>query len=335
MVYYAGLDLSMETTAVCVIDETGRKVFTTTVESSAESIAQALAKIGSIDRVVLETGRMSGAICLGLMELGVPIVCIDARQAHQSLKAMRANKTDPHDAAGLAQIARTGFFKSVHVKSASAQGVRCVLTARAHLVDERVRLDNMIRGLCISFGLKVGAGQGKAFVERARTAMQVPGLGEAVTALLLARDALLAQIKKLDRTLARAAKTSHACQILMSIPGVGVQTSTAFTAAVDDVERFKRSRTIGAYFGLVPRRHQSGETEWTGRITKQGDTMVRKLLYEAANSILTRTKKSFALKTWALKIARRRGLRKARVALARRLAVIMHAMMRDGTLFEA
>ena len=129
MVYYAGLDLSMETTAVCVIDETGRKVFTVTVESSAGSIAQALAKVGSIDRVVLETGRMSGAICLGLMELGVPIVCIDARQAHQSLKAMRANKTDPHDAAGLAQIARTGFFKSVHVKSASAQGVRCVLTA--------------------------------------------------------------------------------------------------------------------------------------------------------------------------------------------------------------
>ena len=147
----------------------------------------------------------------------------------------------------------------------------------------------MIRGLCIAFGLKVRAGQGKAFVEQARTAMQVPGLGEAVTALLLARDALLAQIKNLDRILARAAKTSHACQILMSIPGVGVQTSTAFAAAVDDVERFKQSRTIGAYFGLVPRRHQSGEMEWTGRITKQGDTLVRKLLYEAANSILTRT----------------------------------------------
>ena len=173
---------------------------------------------------------------------------------------MRANKTDPHDAAGLAQIARTGFFKSVHVKSRSAQGVRCVLTARAHLVDESVRLDNMIRGLCIAFGLKVGAGQGKSFVERARFATQVPGLGEAVTALLLAREALLA------RTLARAAKTSRACRILMSIPGVGVQTSMAFAAAVDDVERFKRSRTIGAYFGLVPRRHQSGETEWTGRI---------------------------------------------------------------------
>ena len=130
MVYYAGLDLSMETTAVCVIDETGRKVLTAAVDSSAVSIAEALAKVSSIDRTVLETGRMSGAICLGLMELGVPIVCIDTRQAHQSLKAMRANKTDPHDAAGLSQIARTRFFKLVHVKSASAQGVRCVLAAQ-------------------------------------------------------------------------------------------------------------------------------------------------------------------------------------------------------------
>lgn len=335
MGYYAGLDLSMETTAVCVVDETGRKVHAESVQSTPEAICAALGRVGGVERAVIETGRMSGAICLGLKSLGVPIVCIDARQAHQSLKAMRANKTDPHDAAGLAQIARTGFFKAVHVKSASAQGVRCVLTARAHLVNERVRLDNMVRGLCIAFGLKVGAGQGQAFVERAMSATQIPGLGEAVTALLAVRDALLDQIRALDRRLARAAKASDACQVLMSIPGVGVQTATAFIAAVDDGNRFQRSRTIGAYFGLVPRRHQSGETEWTGRITKQGDAMVRKLLYEAANSILTRSKRSFALKTWALKVARRRGLRKARVALARRLAVIMHAMLRDGTVFEA
>ena len=121
----------------------------------------------------------------------------------------------------------------------------------------------------------------------------------------------------------------------MSIPGVGIQTSAAFAAAVDEAHRFKQSRAAGAYFGLVPRRHQSGELDWTGRITKQGDSMVRKLLYEAANSILTRSRANFALRTWAIKIARRRGLRKARVALARRLAVIMHAMLRDGTLFEA
>jgi transposase len=278
---------------------------------------------------------MSGAICLGLQQLGAPIVCIDARQAHQSLKAMKANKTDPNDAFGLAQIARTGFYKEVHVKSAPAQGVRSAISARSHLVEERVRLDNTIRGLCAAFGIRVGPGQGKDFVARAKTSGRLPGLGEAVTALLAARATLVEQIRALDRFLAEIAKTSTACQILMSIPGVGVQTAAAYAAAVDDADRFTRSRAAGAYFGLVPRRHQSGETDWTGRITKQGDSMVRKLLYEAANSILTRSKKSFALKTWALKIARRRGLRKARVALARRLAVIMHAMLRDGTLFEA
>ncbi len=335
MKHYAGLDLSMETTAICIVDEAGQKVHQETVESVPQAIAKVLERTDSVERAVIETGRMSGAICLGLKQLSVPIVCIDARQAHQSLKAMKANKTDPHDAAGLAQLARTGFYKEVHVKSAPAQGVRSAITARGHLVEERVRLDNAIRGLCAAFGIRVGPGQGKDFVARARAAERIPGLGEAVAALLAARQAFVDQIKVLDVFLAGIAKTSTACQILMSIPGVGVQTAAAYAAAVDDADRFTRSRAAGAYFGLVPRRYQSGETEWTGRITKQGDSMVRKLLYEAANSILTRSKKSFALKTWALKIARRRGLRKARVALARRLAVIMHAMLRDGTLFEA
>jgi transposase len=265
----------------------------------------------------------------------VNVVCIHAHQAHQSLKAMRANKTDPHDASGLAQLARTGFYKEVHVKSAASQGVRSLIAARAHLVEARVRLDNTIRGLCIAFGIKVGPGQGKDFVARARTAVPVPGLGEAIASLLTVREGLVAEIRVLDRLMNGIARSSVSCRLLMSIPGVGVQTAAAFAAAVDDASRFRRSRAAGAYFGLVPRRHQSGEVDWVGRITKQGDATVRKLLYEAANAILTRSRQSFALKSWALKIARRRGLKKARVALARRLAVIMHAMLRDGTLFEA
>lgn len=335
MKHYAGLDLSMETTAICIVDNDGSKVFSSSVESTPTAIAEALGEAGAVERAVIETGRMSSAICLGLMQLGVNIVCIDARQAHQSLKAMKANKTDPNDALGLAQLARTGFYKEVHVKSASAQGVRAVISARAHLVEERVRLDNTIRGLCATFGIKVGPGQGKDFIARAGAAAKIPGLNQAVGSLLSLREGLVDEIRALDRLLAEIGKTSTARQILMSIPGVGVLTAAAFAAAIDDADRFKRSRAAGAYFGLVPRRHQSGEIDWVGRITKQGDSMVRKLLYEAANSILTRTRKSFALKTWAMKIARRRGLKKARVALARRLAVIMHAMLRDGTLFEA
>jgi len=335
MKHYAGLDLSMETTQVCIVDENGRKLVSEKVESSPEAIAAILKRDGPIERVVIETGRMSPAICLGLRELGVPIVCIDARQAHQSLKAMKANKTDPHDAAGLAQLARTGFYKEVHVKSPAAHGVRSVITARSHLVEARVRLDNTIRGLCATFGYRPGTGQGKAFLERIMQAAHIPGLGEAIASLLAVRAELVEQIKAMDCRLRIIASQSQACEILMTIPGVGVQTSAAFAAAVDEAGRFRQSRNAGAYFGLVPRRHQSSELDWTGRITKQGDGTVRKLLYEAANSILTRSRETFALKTWAMKIAKRRGLKKARVALARRLAVIMHAMLRDGTLFQA
>jgi len=335
MKHYAGIDLSMETSHVCVVDADGRKVGMQCVDSAPEAIAAVLERHGPIERAVIETGRMSPSVALGLRELGIAIVCIDARQAHQSLKAMKANKTDPHDAAGLAQLARTGVYKEVHVKSPAAHGVRSVITARGHLVEARVRLDNTIRGLCATFGIRLGAGQGERFIARMRAAASIPGLGEAVASLLRARERLVEEIGQMDRQLKAISTASPACQALMSIPGVGVQTSAAFAAAIDDASRFKRSRTAGAYFGLVPRRHQSGELDWTGRITKQGDGTVRKLLYEAANSILTRTRQSFALKTWALKIAKRRGLRKARVALARRLAVIMHAMLRDGTLFEA
>jgi transposase len=174
--HYAGLDLSMESTQVCIVDENGRKLVSEKVESSPEAIAMMLERYGAIERAVIETGRMSPAICLGLRELGVPVVCIDARQAHQSLKAMKANKTDPHDAAGLAQLARTGFYKEVHVKSPAAHGVRSAITARSHLVEARVRLDNMIRGLCATFGYRPGAGQGKAFLERIMQAVHIPGL---------------------------------------------------------------------------------------------------------------------------------------------------------------
>ena len=175
MKLYAGLDLSMASTEVCVVDQEGTQVHAIAVDSNPEAIAEALAGIGPIEQAVIETGRMSPAICLELKRLGVPIVCVDARQAHQSLKAMKANKTDLNDAKGLAQLARTGFYKEVHVKSPEAHGVRAIITARAHLVEERVRIDNTIRGLCITFGIKVGPGQGKDFIANASASGAIPG----------------------------------------------------------------------------------------------------------------------------------------------------------------
>ncbi|MGN6596176.1 IS110 family transposase [Sphingopyxis terrae] len=321
---YAGLDLSMESTQVCIIDEKGRTLASEKVESCPAAIADMLDRHAPLARAVIETGRMSPAICHGLRELGVPLVCIDARQAHQSLKAMKANKTDPHDAAGLAQLARTGFYKEAYVKSPAAHGVRSVIAARSHLVEARVKLDNMIRGLCATFGCRPGPGQGKAFLDRIMEAPHIPGLGQAIASLLSIRSANVDQTKEMDRRLRLIASQSQACEILMTIPGVGIQTSAAFAAAIDEAGRFRQSRNVGAYFGLVPRRHQSGEIDWTGRITKQGDGMVRKLLYEAANSILTRSRETFALKTWAMKIAKRRGLKKARVAGALYIGASTH-----------
>lgn len=180
MTYYAGLDLSMETTQVCIVDETSGKIASVRVESSPDMIGKALREVGGVERAVIETGRMLPAICHGLRALAIPIVCINARHAHQSLKALKVSKTDPHDAAGLAQLTRTGFYKEVHVKSPAAHGVRSIITTRNHLVESRVRLDSMIRGLCATFGFKPGPGQGKAFIDRGMEAAKTPGLGHEV-----------------------------------------------------------------------------------------------------------------------------------------------------------
>lgn len=207
-----------------VVDVEGRKVGAESVDSTPQAIAAALARHGPVARAVIETGRMSPAVALGLRELGVAIVCIDARQAHQSLKTMKANKTDPHDAAGLAQLARTGFYKEVHVKSPAAHGVCAVITARGHLVEARVRLDNRMWGIRATFGIRLGAGQGERLLARMRKAACVPGLGEAVESRQGVRESLVEQIAQLDRQLKATSLASPACQLLMSIPGVGVLT---------------------------------------------------------------------------------------------------------------
>ncbi|WP_299473750.1 IS110 family transposase [uncultured Roseibium sp.] len=333
MAHYVGLDLSMEDSRFCVVDETGKIVFEGHCASKPFEIQKALKRFAP-KRVVLETGRMAPGLVHGLRGLDVPVVCIESRQAHQSLQALKANKTDRGDAHGLAQLARTGFYKEVHVKSLSAHGVKSMIAARAHLIRTRAKVENQLRGLAACFGLQLGKGAGRDFARRTYEATRArPGLTQAVDALLEVHASLVSAIVSLDREMRRSAREREVCARIMAIPGVGVQTALAVTAALDCPDRFKRSRDVGPYLGLVPRRHQSGEIDYSGRITKRGDGTARALLYEAANSILTRFKGSMKLKSWALRIAERSGLKKARVALARRLAVIMHAMMMDGTEF--
>ena len=271
----------------------------------------------------------------GVGELGLPIVCIESRQAYQALKSLATHKTDRNDARGLAHLARTGFFKSVYVKSLPAHALRSLIIARKKLVGQRVTLENQIRGLAVVFGVRLPRALSSAFIEQAlRTSEGIAGLSAAMRGLVAARAAVLAAVVAIDADIKRMVRASEACRRLMTIPGVGQLTALAFTAAIDDPERFRRSRDIGPYPGLVPRRYQSGEVDYTGSISKCGDRRVRTLLYEAANVMLTRYKGPLKLKDWAFAIAKRSTMRKARIALARRLAIIMHAMLRNGTEFK-
>ena len=335
MEYFAGLDVSMEETHICVVDGDGEIFLQANAASSAEVIAAELAKAPACRRVIFETGRMAPMLYHGLRERGVPVVCIESRQAYQALKSRATHKTDRNDARGLAHLARTGFFKPTHVKSLPAHAVRSLIIARKKLVGQRVMLENQIRGLAVVFGVRLPRGLSPAFIKQALRASEgIDGLSAAMRGLIAARAAVLSAVTSIDADLKRMARASDACRQLMTIPGVGHITALAFMAAVDDPERFRRSRDIGAYLGLVPRRYQSGEIDYTGSISKCGDRRVRTLLYEAANVMLTRYKGSLKLKDWALAIAKRSTMRKARIALARRLAIIMHAMLRDGTEFK-
>ena len=267
---------------------------------------------------------------------GLPVVCIESRQAYQALKSLATHKTDRNDARGLAHLARTGFFKPVHVKSLPAHAVRSLISARKKLVGQRVTLENQIRGLAVVFGVRLPRALTAAFIDNALRASEgIAGLSAAMRGLIAARTAVMTAVAAIDADMRHMTRASAACRRLMTIPGVGQLTALAFVAAIDDPSRIRRSRDIGAYFGLVPRRHQSGEVDYVGSISKCGDRRLRTLLYEAANVMLTRYKPPLKLKDWALAIAKRSTMRKARIALARRLAIIMHAMLRHGTEFKA
>ena len=335
MEYFAGLDVSMETTHLCIVDRDGTVIREVRAASNAEAIAAELAKAPACRRVVFETGRMAPVLHHGLNALGVPVVCVESRQVHQALKSLATHKTDRNDARGLAQLARTGFFKPVHVKSLQAHAMRSLIGARKKLVGQRVMLDNQIRGLAVIFGVRLPRALSRSFIAQALRASEgIDGFAAAMRGLVAARAAVVAAVAAIDADLKRLARASEACRRLMMIPGVGPLTALAFVAAIDDPARFRRSRDVGAYFGLVPRRYQSGEIDYVSSISKCGDRRLRTLLYEAANVMLTRSKGDLRLKDWARAIAARSTMRKARIALARRLAVIMHAMLRTGTEFR-
>jgi transposase len=332
---YVGLDVSLETTSLCVVDGNGSTVWRGSCPTDAAALADTVRKHApGVVRVGLETGQLSNWLTLSLRRRGLPVVCLDARHAKAAL-SLQLNKTDANDAWGLAQVVRTGWFREVAVKSMDAHKLRMLIVARAQLVGQRQSLANHIRGLMKTFGIVIARGSKGPFAARVREAGEGNhALMAIIEPLLAAWQALREQIAVFDRQIRARAKADAVVRRLMTVPGVGVIVSLAYAAVIDDPSRFRHSSSVGAYLGLTPRRYQSGEVDVSGHISRCGDGMLRAYLFEAATVILQRYTRATALKDWGLALAKRIGMRRAKVALARKLAVIMHRMWVDETEFK-
>jgi transposase len=335
MDHFAGLDVSVKETSVCIVDDTGRIVREVKLASEPGSLLQVLGNLSyRFKRIGLEAGPLSQWLFSGLAEAGLPVICVETRHMRAVLKA-QINKTDRNDARGIAQMMRAGLYRPVHVKTLRSQKLRMLLTHRKLLQAKAIAIENDLRGTLRNFGLKVGMVGTVKFEARIKElAENLPDLAALVEPLLVVRRVLREQLGILHCHLLAIVRDDEVCRRLMTVPGVGPVVALTYRATVDVPARFKNSKAVGAVFGLTPAKYQSGEVEWTGRISRCGDEMMRMMLYEAAQVMLVRSTKWSWLKAWAMKIARHRGMKKAIVALARRLAIILHRIWVDGTEFR-
>jgi transposase len=334
MDHFAGLDVSVKDTSICIVDDTGRIVREVKVASEPEALLQILGNATyRFKRIGLEAGPLSQWLFSALAEASLPVICVETRHMRAVLKA-QINKTDRNDARGMAQMMRAGIYRPVHVKTLRSQKLRMLLTHRKLLQSKAIAIDNDLRGTLRNFGLKVGVVRTVKFEARIRELVEnLPDLAALIEPLLIVRRTLREQFCILHRRLLAIVRDDEVCRRLMTTPGVGPVVSLTYRATVDVPARFRRSKSVGAVFGLTCAKYQSGEVDWSGRISRCGDEMMRVMLYEAAQAMM-RSKKWSWLKAWAMQIARRRGMKKAIVALARRLAVIMHRIWVDGTEFR-
>jgi len=331
---YIGLDVSMKETAVSIRRE-GKRIWRGKCASDPAALAKLVRKRAPYaKRVVFETGPLSVWFFHALKAEGLPAICIDARHAKAALD-MAPNKTDANDADGLAHLAEVGFFREVRVKGFESMISRTRMAARNRLVRIAVELSNQIRGLMEASCLIVPSAKGGKFDEHVCRLLDGRGdLAPIMMPILEAWRSVRARAAELGRQILTDARQSQACQLLMSIPGVGAITATAFTSAIEDPANFKKSRSVGAWIGLTTRRYQSGEIDYDGHISRRGDPHLRGLLYEAATVIMTRAAAESDLRTWGIKLREKIGFKRAAVAVARKLAVIMHAMLVSGEFFE-
>jgi transposase len=336
MDHYAGIDVSLEYSNVCVVDAGGKIVREGKVASEPEGL---IGWLGSLElgltRIGLEAGPLSQWLYAGMKQAGLAVELLETRHVRDAFKAMTV-KSDRNDARGIAQLMRLGWFKPVHCKSIAAQEMRAMLTARK-LVQSKLRdVENSVRGILRGFGLKVGKTTQRSFAGRVEELVAGhPALQTVAQALLPVHAVLLREFNGFEKRVRIMARSHGPAKLLMTTPAVGPIVALTFACAIDDPDRFKSSKAAGPHFGLVPKKHQSGETDRSGRISKIGDAAVREALYQAAHVMLTKAVKGCSeLKSWAMRIARRAGMRKAKVALARKLAVILHRMLADRHAFN-
>ena len=332
---YAGLDVSLKETAVCIVDDTGRIIFERMLPTDPQVIAKHLVKHApSLERFGLESGSTSAWLWREFGQLGLPVVCLDSRHAHRVL-SMKRNKNDRNDARGLADLVRMGWYREARVRSLDAQLIRSLLLSRQQLLRSRRSIENQIRGALKTLGVMTGPTKGRGFIPRViELRADIDWLGSVLDPLLAAHASIAKQIKVVSTSVIEAARGDADVRRMMTVPGVGAMTALAFKAAIDDPKRFTSSTKVGPYLGLTPRQYQSGESEWIGGIGKSNDPLLRSYLYEAAGVLMTRLRRACPLREWALRLAKRVGWKRASVAVARKLAVILHAIWRDGTVFE-
>ena len=336
MEVYVGLDVSDKSTHLCVVDGSGATVWSGACATDPEVIARTLkVRAPGLVRVILETGPLSAFLYHGLFERGVPVVCVCARHAKGVLSA-RVNKSDPHDAEGLAQMARTGWFKQIRIKAEATHMDRARLKIREQLIIARQAFAGQLRGLLKLFGLRLGqvTTPGKRRERLKMLFAQRPDLEPIMAPLIESLEALEVQIARVTKLLAAQAAADPVTARLMTAPGVGPITALIFKSSIEDPERFSRGENAGAFAGLAPRRNQSGNRDTKGRISKAGDPMLRKALYEAANVMLGRLKRPCALRDWGLRLAETKGTKRARVAVARKLAILLHRLWLSETDFR-
>jgi transposase len=336
MDHYAGIDVSLEYSSVCVVDASGKIVREGKVASEPEALIGWFRSLEfELSRVGLEAGPLSQWLYAAMRDAGLAVELLETRHVHDAFKAMPV-KTDRNDARGIAQLMRLGWFKPVHCKSVAAQETRALLTARKLIQTKLLDVENGLRGILRGFGLKVGKTTARSFAGRIDELVAGhPNLEAVAAALVAVRAVLLREFDAFEKRVRVMARSHAKARLLMTTPSVGPIVALTYASAVDDPARFRSSKAAGAHFGLTPKKYQSGETDVTGRISKIGDAAVREALYQAAHVMLTKpVKGATALKSWAMRIAKRAGLRKAKVALARKLAVVLHRMLADNQPFN-